>query len=100
RKNYVYSRLELADKNQLLRDEDLLQLGIDDHHPSFRIGPYSFGAVRDIWTSKKLILGLGGDVTFYSKPPILNPVYGDNPMGYHLFLRLQTGKMDMSGHGP
>jgi hypothetical protein len=95
RKNYLYTRLELADKNQLLRDEDLEELGIADHHPSFRIGAYSFGAVRDIWTSQKLIVGLGGDVTFYSKPATLDSIYGDHPMGYRFFLRVRPAKMDM-----
>src|SRR5687767_218546 len=36
-RNYLYTRLELTDKNQILRATDRLRLGITDHHPSFRI---------------------------------------------------------------
>ena len=102
-KNYLYTRLELVDKNALLRDEDRLLLGITDHHPSFRIGAYTFGGARDIWTTEKLRLAIGGDVTFYSKPEALDAIYGNNPTSYRFFLRFRPGKMDMSsmhsGHG-
>ena len=99
-KNYLYTRLELVDKNALLRDEDRLVLGITDHHPSFRIGAYTFGGARDIWTAEKLSLAIGGDMTFYSKPSVLDPIYGDNPVSWKLFLRLRPGKMDMGNtHG-
>ena len=47
-KNYVYTRLELVDKNELLRASDRALLGITDDHPAFRIGGYTVGA-RDIW---------------------------------------------------
>ncbi len=94
-KNYLYTRLELSDKNSILRAADRQLLGITDHHPSFRIGGYTFGGARDLWTSEQLSVALGGDVTFYSKPAILDPVYGNNPTGFHFFLRLRPGKMKM-----
>src|SRR5262245_5066204 len=47
-KNYFYTRLELVDKDELLRDEDRTLLGITDHHAIFRIGAYTFGGLRDI----------------------------------------------------
>ncbi len=100
-KNYVYTRLELADKNQLLRAADRTSLGITDHHASFRIGAYTFGAVRDLWSNDKISMGLGGDVTVYSKPEILNSIYGDSPASYRIFLRFrpQLMKMGDAGHG-
>lgn len=99
-KNYLYTRLELADKNQLLTEADLTRLGIKVHHPVFRIGAYTFGGARDIWTTEKIKLALGADVTFYSKPDALDVVYGENPASFHFFLRLRPGqmKMDHSGH--
>jgi hypothetical protein len=97
-RNYVYTRLELADKNQLLRAADRQQLGITDHHPSFRIGAYTLGGARDLWTSEKVSLALGGDVTFYSMPTVLNRIYGSNPTSYHMFMRFRPGKMKMTGH--
>ncbi len=99
-RNYFYTRLELTDKNQLLRDDDRARLGITEHHPSFRIGAYTFGGARDIWNTEKTSLAIGSDVTFYSKPSILDPIYGTNPVSWKLFLRLRPAKMNMSGmHG-
>lgn len=91
-KNYLYTRLELVDKNALLREEDRLLLGITDHHPSFRIGAYTFGGARDIWTTEKMRVAIGGDVTLYSKPATLDSIYGNNPTSYRLFLRFRPGK--------
>jgi hypothetical protein len=95
-RNYLYTRLELVDKDDLLRLADRLLLGIKEAHPSFRIGAYTFGAARDVWTNKKVALAVGGDLTFYSKPAILDRIYGSNPLGWKLFLRLRPAKMDMS----
>ena len=96
-KNHIYTRLELADKNQLLRDSDRDLLGITEHHPSFRIGAYTLGAVRDLWNSEKVSFGVGGDLTFYSKPDVLDTIYGDNPVSWKLFFRVRPGKMKMNG---
>jgi hypothetical protein len=95
-RNYVYTRLELSDKNQLLRDADRLSLGITEHHPSFRIGAYTAGGARDIWNTDTTSLAIGSDVTFYSKPSILNSIYGTNPVSWKLFVRLRPGPMNMS----
>lgn len=98
-KNYLYTRLELVDKDDLLRDEDRAQLGITAHHPSFRIGAYTFGGARDIWNTEKVSIAVGSDVTFFSKPAILDQLYGTKPMGWKLFLRVRPAQMDMSAHG-
>ena len=99
-RNYVYTRLELADKNQLLRAADRIRLGITDDHPSFRIGAYTFGGARDIWNTKKTSFAIGSDLTFYSKPSLLDPIYGSNPVSWKLFFRLRPSQMDMSSmHG-
>src|SRR5947209_17389645 len=79
-KNYLYTRLELVDKDELLRASDRALLGITDDHPSFRIGAYTFGGVRDIWDTNKVSLAVGSDLTFYSKPAILDPLYGQRPV--------------------
>ena len=99
-KNYVYTRLELVDKNELLRAVDRARLGIIDDHPSFRIGAYAFGGARDVVTSEKLTMAIGSDLTFYSKPAVLDQLYGGNPVSWKLFLRFRPGKMDTSSmHG-
>jgi hypothetical protein len=98
-KNYLYTRLELADKNSLLRTADRLRLGLTTEHPSFRIGAYTFGGVRDVWETEKLSIGIGSDVTFYSKPAILDAIYGSNPVSWKLFVRIRPARMSMSSHG-
>jgi len=99
-KNYLYTRLELVDKNELLRAADRAQLGISDDHPSFRIGAYTFGGARDVLANQKVSVAIGSDLTFYSKPDVLDQLYGDHPVSWKLFLRLRPGKMDMKAmHG-
>ena len=99
-KNYLYTRMELVDKNELLRASDRALLGITDDHPSFRIGAFTFGGARDIWNTEKVSFAIGSDLTFYSKPSVLDQIYGNNPVSWKLFLRLRPGKMDMqSMHG-
>jgi hypothetical protein len=88
RLNYGYTRLELVDKDELFPQALT--------HPSFRIGEYTFGGVRDLVHSQHWQLGLGADVTFYSKPAVLDPIYGDSPVSFHVFLRVRPG---LSGHG-
>jgi hypothetical protein len=95
-KNYAYTRIELVDKDELLRTSDRTLLGITEEHPSFRIGAYTTGFARDLWNTDKLSFAVGSDLTFYSKPAILNPIYGNNPVSWKLFFRVRPGKMDMS----
>ncbi|HYG80841.1 MAG TPA: hypothetical protein VD861_10655, partial [Pyrinomonadaceae bacterium] len=97
-KNYAYTRLELVDKVGLVGHDEADRLGILDHHATFRVGAYTFGAARDLWDTEKFSLALGGDLTFYSKPDALDPVYGNNPVSYKLFLRLRPRKMGETGH--
>jgi hypothetical protein len=99
-KNYLYTRLELVDKDELLRPSDRALLGITDDHPSFRIGAYTFGGARDLWNTDKVSVAIGSDLTFYSKPAILDRIYGTNPVSWKLFFRIRPGKMNMSSmHG-
>ncbi len=97
-KNYVYTRLELVDKNELLRAADRAKLGLTQAHPSFRIRAYTFGGVRDVWNTDKLSLGIGSDVTFYSTPAALDRIYGNNPVSWRFFMRLRPSKMSMTSH--
>lgn len=97
-KNYLYTRLELVDKNELLTLTDRNRLGITAEHPSFRIGAYTTGYARDIWNDDRFSVALGSDVTFYSKPARLDPIYGSNPVSYKFFIRIRPGKMSMGSH--
>ena len=88
-RNYAYTRLELVDKDELFPN---LQ-----PPPSYRIGAYTFGGVRDLVHNHHWQLGLGADVTFYTKPAVLDPIYGDNLVSFHVFLRVRPGLME-HGH--
>ena len=81
RSNYAYTRLELVDKDELFPNAPV--------HPAYRIGAYTFGGVRDLVQSRKWQLGLGADVTFYSKPAVLDSAYGANPVSFRVFLRVR-----------
>jgi hypothetical protein len=85
-RNYAYTRLELVDKDELFPEAPV--------HPAYRIGAYTFGGVRDLAHNQHWQIGLGGDVTFYSKPAVLNPVYGKDPVSFHLFVRIRPGLME------
>jgi hypothetical protein len=88
-RNYAYTRLELVDKDELFPELP--------ESPSFRTGAYTFGGVRDLWQASAFQLGLGADVTFYSKPAVLDPVYGSNPVSFRVFLRLRPA-LNQHGH--
>jgi hypothetical protein len=94
--NYLYTRLELVDKDDLLRTSDRALLGISQHHPVFRIGAYTFGGARDIWNTNKVSFAVGGDLTLYSKPSILDRLYGENPVSWKIFFRVRPAKMKMT----
>jgi len=52
-------------------------------------------AARDLWTTRKLAVAIGGSLTLYSKPTVLDVVYGEHPTSYRFFLRLRLGQMSM-----
>jgi len=80
-RNYAFSRMELVDKDELFPGNPLL--------PSFRIGAYTFGGARDLVQSPLWQLALGADVTFYTKPSILDSAYGKNPVSFQIFMRVR-----------
>ncbi len=89
-RNYAYTRLELVDKDELFPEAIT--------HPAYRIGAYTFGGVRDLLHNEHWQVGLGGDVTFYSKPAALDPVYGNDPVSFHVFVRVRPGEMEHKHH--
>jgi hypothetical protein len=85
-RNYAFSRLELVDKDELLPPASV--------HPAYRIGAYTFGGVRDLVQNRAWQLGLGADVTVYSKPAVLDASYGNNPVSFQIFLRMRPGRAE------
>ncbi len=82
-RNYAYTRLELVDKDEL---------GLPGHL-TYRIGGYTFGGMRDLVQNAKTQIALGADLTFYSKPDALSPIYGEHPVAVKVFLRFRPGRM-------
>jgi hypothetical protein len=112
-KNYLYTRLELGDKNGLLQEniwgrpglvadhsiDDVDHIAGSELHDEiaerwFRVGALTFGGVRDIIAKPKLRVGIGADMTFYHVPDGLKDIYGSQPTGFHVFLRFRPGKME------
>jgi hypothetical protein len=89
-RNYAYTRLELVDKDELFPQNPAA--------PSYRVGAYTFGGVRDLLQTRNWRIGLGSDVTFYSKPPSLDASYGQNPVSFRVFVRFRLGGIAMHHH--
>jgi hypothetical protein len=81
RRDYAFTRMELVDKDELFPQAAV--------HPAYRIGAYTFGGVRDVVQNSAWQLGVGADVTVYSKPPALDAAYGNYPVSFQIFLRMR-----------
>jgi hypothetical protein len=89
-RDYAFTRLELVDKDELFPQAAV--------HPAYRIGAYTFGGVRDLVQNRAWKLGLGADLTVYSKPAVLDAAYGSYPVSFQIFLRMRPGRPQ--GHMP
>jgi hypothetical protein len=83
-RDHAFTRLELVDKDELFPQASV--------HPAYRIGAYTFGGMRDLIQDHTWQLGLGADVTFYSKPSLFDSTYGDHPFSFQIFLRARPGR--------
>jgi hypothetical protein len=86
RRNYAFTRLELVDKDELFPQAAVQTV--------YRIGAYTFGGERDLIQNRACQLGMGADVTFYSKPSVLDVSYGNDPVSFQIFLRVRPGKSE------
>lgn len=89
RRNYGFTRMELVDKDELFPQAAT--------HPAYRIGAYTFGGVRDVVQNSRWQVGVGADVTLYSKPSVLDAAYGNFPISFQIFLRVRPG-LNRHGH--
>jgi hypothetical protein len=78
RLNFLTGRIELADKDELFPDS-----------PTFRIGAYTLGYTRDIPLFSYVETGIGANISFYSLPEAIKPLYGDHPLGGNIFVRFR-----------
>ena len=91
--NIVYGRFE-----NLQVEADLLRFGThggdghdhgDEEDPGNFVSALTLGGVRRVGRWAGWDLGAGGDVTFYGVPSILRPTHGNNPVSFHLFVRVR-----------
>jgi hypothetical protein len=87
--NHLWTRLENADRNtELLLGKQPDPAGFQEQFLA-RVQAYSFGYDHDFHLLPKVSTALGGQVTFYSKPDSLTPMYGQHPAGAILFVRIR-----------
>src|SRR5690348_10725797 len=89
RRNHAFTRLEVADRTtELIWGERPLPPGFDEQSAG-RVQAYTFGYDRDIGRLSHLDSALGAQATLYKPGSQLRPVYGADPAGFVLFLRLR-----------
>ncbi len=89
RLNYVWTRMENAGRsNELLVGENPLPPGFRES-PLTYVQAYTFGYDRDFNRVPHLASAIGAQVTTYGVGNPLKPIYGSDPIGVNVFLRLR-----------
>jgi len=89
RHNYAWSRIENVDRtNLLLLGENPLPAGFEEHFLG-RVQAYTVGYDREFDAVPHVSSAVGGQVTLYGKPAFLDSVYGSQPVGFLVFVRLR-----------
>jgi hypothetical protein len=88
--NHAWTRLENAGRtNELLVGEHPLPSGFVEE-PLAHVAAYTFGYDRDFKMLPHVESALGAQVTTYGVPAVLGPIYGSEPVGAEVFLRLRV----------
>ncbi len=88
-RNAVWTRIENVDRsNELLLAGNPAPPGFVEHFLA-RVQAYSFGYDRDILVTRRTRTALGAQVTVYGVPGMLQPLYGNVPVGVAAFLRFR-----------
>lgn len=89
-RNNVWTRMEDVDRTtELLLGENPLPPGFEEE-PAGRVQAYTFGYSRDFDLVSHLGTAIGGQVTAYTVGSRLRPVYGTDPVGVVVFLRMRV----------
>ncbi len=88
-RNYAFTRIEDVDRTtELLLGEQPIPPGFAEE-PAGRVQAYTFGYDRDLPLLPHFETALGAQITAYTVGSRLEPVYGSNPMGAVVFLRIR-----------
>ena len=89
-KNFGWTRIENVDRtNELLLGETPLPPDFQEKYYT-RVQAYTVGYDREIGNILQLATAIGGQVTWYGVPEVLQPLYGSRPVGVNLFLRVRV----------
>ena len=88
-KNYAWTRMENVDRTtELLLGENPVPPGFGEE-PAGRVQAYTFGFDRDFDLLPHWKTAIGAQTTVYAPGSRLQPVYGSDPMGVAIFIRLR-----------
>lgn len=89
-RNNTWMRIENVDRtNELLVGENPLPPGFSERYFT-RVQAYTAGYDREVGHIPHLSTAVGGQITWYGVPEVLQPTYGSHPVGAVLFLRLRV----------
>ena len=98
-RDHIYGRAELVQKDSTLLSTKEISGGAHGGGADLvRVGAYTAGYLRDFDLVSGLKTGIGADLTIYSFPSSLEPIYGHFPVSVHAFLRLRWGNPHGAGH--
>lgn len=92
RKLALYTRYEFVQKTT---EELVLNPVVYGNNSIFPVNAVTLGLNYDLFKVGPLNLAVGGQLTYYSPDSRLNSLYGKNPMGGEIFLRLYPRLMKM-----
>lgn len=85
-RNYLFGRAERLDR------DGLFAAGPNAER-LFTVNAFTLGYSREVGSFSGIDALVGGSVTFQAVPSELRRVYGDFPVGVHVFLRFRPGRM-------
>jgi hypothetical protein len=88
-RNYVWTRIENVDRTNELLLKDQFQPPDFQESVIGRVQAYTAGYDRDILHIPHLETALGAQVTLYTTPERLVPLYGSHPVGVVVFMRVR-----------
>ena len=88
-RNYAWTRIENVDRtNELLLGETGLPSGFVERYFA-RVQAYTAGYDREVGGMWHVSIAIGGQVTWYGVPPVLEMTYGSHPIGVIAYLRVR-----------
>lgn len=87
-RNHLFGRAERVDRTGLVDVAD------PESGPKVSVTALSIGGGRDLLAIRRMPLALSALVTAYDKDEVLDPIYGENPISFYLYLRMRAPRME------